>query len=93
MLLPPTCLSFGLPVSPACLSVSQTSMDDSGHKGNIGLCAVSNNRVPINFCKVIHENFGQNWGKITQHLVSTRLKKDFKTVCNEPPLASVMMQI
>ena len=36
MLLPPTCLSFGLPVSPVCLSVSQTSMDDSGHKGNTG---------------------------------------------------------
>ena len=36
MLLPPTCLPFSLPVSPACLSVSQTSMDDSGHKGNIG---------------------------------------------------------
>ena len=36
MLLPPTCLSFGLPVSPACLSVSQTSMDDSDHKGNAG---------------------------------------------------------
>ena len=34
MLLPLTCLSFGLPVSPVCLSVSQTSMDDSGHKGN-----------------------------------------------------------
>ena len=34
VLLPPACLSFGLPVSPACLSVSQTSMDDSGHKGN-----------------------------------------------------------
>ena len=34
MVLPPTCLSFGLPVSPVCLSVSQTSMDDSGHKGN-----------------------------------------------------------
>ena len=50
-------------------------------------------RVPINFCKVIRKNFGQNWGKITQHLVSTRPKKDFKTVCNEPPLASVMMQI
>ena len=50
-------------------------------------------RVPINFCKVIRENFGQNWGKITQHLVSTRPKKDFKTVCNEPPLASVMTQI
>ena len=33
MLLPPTCLSFGLSV---CLSVSQTSMDDSGHKGNTG---------------------------------------------------------
>ena len=25
-----------LPVSPACLSVSQTSMDDSGYKGNTG---------------------------------------------------------
>ena len=34
--IPPTCLSFGLPVSPACLSVSQTSMDDSGHKLNTG---------------------------------------------------------
>ena len=34
MLLPPTCLSFGLPVSPTCLSVSQTSKDDSGQKGN-----------------------------------------------------------
>ena len=33
MLLPPTCLSFGLSV---CLSVSQTSMDDSGHKENTG---------------------------------------------------------
>ena len=31
VLLPPKCLSFGLPVSPACLSVSQTSMNDSGH--------------------------------------------------------------
>ena len=41
MLLPPTCLSFGLPVSPACLSVSQTSMDHSGHKG----CAVGNNLI------------------------------------------------
>ena len=36
VLLPPTCLSFGLPVSPVCLSVSQTSMDDSDHKGNTG---------------------------------------------------------
>ena len=36
MLLPTTCLSFGSPVCPACLSVSQTSMDDSGHKGNTG---------------------------------------------------------
>ena len=36
VLLPPTCLSFGLPVSPVCLSVSQTSVDDSGHKGNTG---------------------------------------------------------
>ena len=34
VLLPPTCLSLNLPVSPICLSVSQTSMDDSGHKGN-----------------------------------------------------------
>ena len=25
------CLSFGLPVSPVCLSVSQTAMDDPGH--------------------------------------------------------------
>ena len=36
MLLPLTCLSFGLPVSAVCMSVSQTSMDDSGHKGNTG---------------------------------------------------------
>ena len=36
VLLPPTCFPFGLPVSPACLSVSQTSMDDSGYKGNTG---------------------------------------------------------
>ena len=36
VLLPPTCLSFCLPVSPVCLSVSQTSMDDSGHRGNTG---------------------------------------------------------
>ena len=36
MLLPPACLSFGLLVSPACLSVNQTSMDDSGHKGSTG---------------------------------------------------------
>ena len=40
MLLPPTCLSFGLSVSLVSLSVtdsvSQTSMDDSGHKGNTG---------------------------------------------------------
>ena len=46
----PTCLSFCVPVSPICLSVSQTLMDDSGHKGNTGTlefkssgCAVSNN--------------------------------------------------
>ena len=26
----------GFPVSPACLSVSQTLMDDSGHMGNTG---------------------------------------------------------
>ena len=43
MLLPPTCLSFGLPVSPVGLSVSQTLMDDSGHKGNTG--QVLNSRV------------------------------------------------
>ena len=30
------CLLLGLPVYPVCLSVSQTSMDDSGHKGNTG---------------------------------------------------------
>ena len=36
MLLPPTCLSFCLPVYPAYLSVTQTSMGDSGHKGNTG---------------------------------------------------------
>ena len=36
MLPPPTCLFFGLPVSPVCLSFSQTSVDDSGHKGNTG---------------------------------------------------------
>ena len=35
VLLLPTCLNFGLPVSPVCLSVSQTS-DVSGHKGNTG---------------------------------------------------------
>ena len=46
-----TCLPFGLPVSTACLlSVSQTSMDDSGHKGNTGqllnsVCAVSNDLI------------------------------------------------
>ena len=48
MLLPPTSLSFCLPVSPVCLSVSQTSMDDSGHRGNTGQlkssgCVVSSN--------------------------------------------------
>ena len=36
VLVPPTCFSFGLPVSPVCLSVSQTLMDDSGQKGNTG---------------------------------------------------------
>ena len=36
MLLPPPCLSFGLPVSPVWLSVSQTSKDDSGRKVNTG---------------------------------------------------------
>ena len=34
MLLTPTCLSFCLPVSPVYWSVRQTSMNDSGHKGN-----------------------------------------------------------
>ena len=34
MLLPPTCLPVCLPVSPSFLSVSETSMDDSGHKEN-----------------------------------------------------------
>ena len=29
----PACFSFGLPFSPVCLSVSQTSMDDSGYNG------------------------------------------------------------
>ena len=28
------CIFFGLLVSSVCLSVSQTSMDDSGHKEN-----------------------------------------------------------
>ena len=28
--------AFGLPVFPICPSVSQTSMDDSGHKENTG---------------------------------------------------------
>ena len=36
VLISPTCLSFGLPVSLACQSVSQTPMDDSGDKGNTG---------------------------------------------------------
>ena len=36
MLLPPKYLSFGLSVSPVCLSVSKTLMDDSGHKENTG---------------------------------------------------------
>ena len=44
VLLPPTYLSFGLPVSPVRLSVSQTSMDNSGHKGNTG--QLLNSRVP-----------------------------------------------
>ena len=58
VLLPPTCLYFGLPVSPACLSVSQTLKDDLGHKGNTGQLfsgqfmrlgfAVSNNLVWLN---------------------------------------------
>ena len=33
MSLPLTCLSFGLSVSSVCLSVSQTSADNSGYKG------------------------------------------------------------
>ena len=49
MSLPPKCLSFGWPVSPACLSVSQTSMDDSRHKATLELkssgCTVSNNFI------------------------------------------------
>ena len=36
VLLPSTCLSFDLPVSPVCLSVSQTWIDDPGHKGDTG---------------------------------------------------------
>ena len=31
-------------LSPVCLSVSQTSVDDSGHKGNTG--QLLNSRVP-----------------------------------------------
>ena len=52
MLLPSTCLSFGLPISPVCLSVSQTSMDDSGqgkYRATLEFkssgCAVSNNFI------------------------------------------------
>ena len=30
------CLFACLSLLPACLSVSETSMDDSGHKGNTG---------------------------------------------------------
>ena len=41
---PPTCLSFGLPASPACLSICQTSMDDSIEFKSSG-CAVSNNLI------------------------------------------------
>ena len=36
MLRPPSCLPFDLPVSLVWLSVSQTSMDYSGLKGNAG---------------------------------------------------------
>ena len=50
MLLSPTCLSFGLPVSLAYLCVSQTSMDDSGHQGNTG--QLLNSRV-LGVLKVI----------------------------------------
>ena len=36
VLLSPTCLSFGLPVNPACLSAIQISIDNSGYKVNTG---------------------------------------------------------
>ena len=44
------CLLVCLSLLPACLSVSQTSMDDSGHKGNTGQLlnsgwTVSNNLI------------------------------------------------
>ena len=56
MLLAPTCLSFCLPVSPVWLSVSQTSMDDSGHKGNKG--QLLNSRV-LGVLQVITLNMAQ----------------------------------
>ena len=43
VLLPPTCVSFDLPESPVWQYVSQTSMEDSSHKGNTG--KLSNSRV------------------------------------------------
>ena len=68
MLLPPTCLSFGLPVSRVCLSVSQTSMDDSEHRATFEFkssgSAVSNNLIydsNLSFSvsvKVIQKSFG-----------------------------------
>ena len=50
MLLPPKCLSFGQSVSPACLSVNQTSVNDSGHYGKAG--QLLNSRV-LSVLKVI----------------------------------------
>ena len=38
------CLSVCLSLLPACLSVSQTSADDSGHKENTG--QLLNSRIP-----------------------------------------------
>ena len=54
----PTCLSFGLPVSPVCLSVSQTSTDDSGRNGNTG--QLLNSRVLGKFHPIVHH--GRAWG-------------------------------
>ena len=50
VLLPPKCLSFGQSVSPACLSVNQTSVNDSGHYGKAG--QLLNSRV-LSVLKVI----------------------------------------
>ena len=54
----PTWLSFGLPVSPVCLSVSQISIDDSGHNGNTGQHL--NSRVLGEFHPTAHH--GRAWG-------------------------------